>query len=78
MAERNYYSSQFEQQSSDLRSTWKLINAIINKNKTSPAPVNFLLSNGCTKNSNEVVKGFNEFFVNIGHQLAKKDSTINE
>ena len=59
--------------------TWQTINKVLNRNKTREILPSFL-----QKNSNrnitdpiDIANKFNEYFVNIGPQLAKKKSKDN-
>ena len=51
--------------------TWKLLNSVINKGRVSNDNCSFLVSNALTNDPVKIVNRFNEFFVNIGCDLAK-------
>lgn len=60
--------------------TWKLIKEIINKIKSrSELPYNFLKKDNSISDPLEIANYFNEYFVNIGSNLAKKipESLVN-
>jgi len=61
-----YYNREFNEHKSNLRYLWKLINEVINRNKlTSKLPDHF-------KDSTEISNKFNEYFINVGPNLASK------
>ena len=70
-AEKEYFSKQLEQNKSNMRRTWDIVKHVINKNKRKYAQEKFKLSNGeITCDKYVVCNKFNNFFVNIGPQLA--------
>ena len=62
--EKAYHSSMIENNKNDIKATWKTLNKIINKARsTSIYPDEFKDENGSTiTNSNEIVNNFNNFF----------------
>ena len=63
---------QFQLRANDARKTWKLINSLLNKNNK-PSMSKFLkINNSLTADANEIVKAFNEYFVEIDPKLAEK------
>ena len=75
--EKVYYSSLIENNKNDIKATWKTLNKIISKAKsTSNYPDEFKDENGSIfTNSNEIVNNFNIFFINVGPNLAKNIDT---
>lgn len=70
-----YYSNKLNQVKGNLRLTWKLINEIINKNKSrSELRNNFLKKDNLISDPLEKANYFNEYFVNTGSNLLKKNS----
>ena len=67
----SYYKQQFELNKNNPKNTWKLIGTIINrkpKGHTVPAKLPY---NGQTyTNKHDIVNQFNEYFINIGRNLA--------
>ena len=67
----SYYKQQFELNKNNLKNKWKLIGTIINrkpKGHTVPAKLPY---NGQTyTNKHDIVNQFNEYFINIGRNLA--------
>ena len=71
--EKVYYNSQFLAVAGDIRKTWKLINQVINKNnKSSNSHISLKIAGVTSQNESEIVNSFNDFFVNIGPNLASK------
>ena len=52
--------------------TWKLINSILNKKKGTSLNNHFEIDNELTNDPSKIVKGFNDYFINIGRLLALK------
>ena len=74
-AKKAYYETQFLKYKNDIKKTWQTINEVLNRNKTrSKLPDTFLQKNSNNNVSNplEIANKFNEYFVKIGPQLAKK------
>ena len=74
-AKKAYYEKQFVKYKNDTKKTWQTINEVLNRNKTRKnLPDTFLQksSNNNVTNPQEIANKFNEYFVNIGPQLAKK------
>ncbi|CAH3181037.1 unnamed protein product, partial [Porites lobata] len=78
IAKRKYYDTKFESAKNDLRTTWKLINEVINKRKSkSPLPSS-LASEGKTITSPvENADKFCKYFTNIGPNLARAIRDLN-
>lgn len=75
-----YYSNKLNQVKGNLRLTWKLINEIINKNKSrSELQNNSLKKDNLISDPLEKANYFNEYFVNTGSNLLKKipESLVN-
>jgi hypothetical protein len=80
--EKQYYSDILAESKNDAKKTWKIINEIINKKKkASKLPTEFICNNKPITGNLNIAKGFNEFFVNVGPNLAgqirKPDEGIN-
>ena len=64
IAKKMYYSNKLNELNGNLRLTWKLINEIINKNKSrSELPSNFLKEDNMISDPLEIANYFNEYFV---------------
>ena len=71
-AEKTYYEKRFSEISHDIKKTWDLIKSVINKNSSKP-DVDELLINGKLSNDKlQMANKFNEYFVTVGSELAKK------
>ena len=73
LAKKNYYSKRLDQAGNDIKSTWNTINELLGRVKSkSRLPVSFLNNNNeevC--DSKLIANDFNDYFVNIGPNLAK-------
>ena len=73
LAKRNYYSNIFDQCKNDMKKTWQHINTILNRGKSkSKVPENFVIDGNNITNPKEIANAFNDFFVNIGSNLASE------
>ena len=74
-AEKQFYSTKFYDLRNDLRGTWKLIKTVINRNATkniSEIKLGDTSSNNhTTTDLKGIAENVNNYFVNIGHNLAK-------
>ena len=76
LAKKSYYNGKFQESQGNIRQTWKLINEITNKNKSSSElPDNFMKDGNIITDPNEIANNFNEYFVNVGPKLAEKNTT---
>ena len=73
-AESMYYISRIQSNSHDLRGTWKVLNSLIRKSSVSLTQQIFLDKNIKIESPIDIANGFNNFFVNIGPELAKNIS----
>ena len=70
-AKKKYFSDKFNQASSDIKSTWSVINQLLQrKTRQLTVPVEVLGNEGAPLNEREIANGLNDFFVNIGLSLA--------
>lgn len=70
-AEKHYYEKRFSEVNNDARKTWNLIKSIINKNNSNT--IDELSINGkLSKDKLKIANKFNDYFVNVGSDLAKK------
>lgn len=69
---RNYYSNQLS--SGDQKASWKVINEAMGKNSSRAYPTELLINGNKTTDSNQIAQHFNDFFSNVGPNLA---ATIN-
>ena len=71
-AKKDYYCNKISAEKQDPKVTWKTINSLIGKH-IKPTKVNELVVNNTKLTSpDEISEGFNDFFSNIGPNLAEK------
>ena len=70
--EKNYYRKLLDAQKGNSKATWKILNSIIKKNTlNSSIPDTFIKNNEKITARKHIANGFNDFFVNVGPNLAK-------
>lgn len=71
-AKRNYFEKKFEECKSNMKSTWRPLNEVINKRKSrNSVQSSFIIDNKEITDPMEITNHFCEFFTNIGPNLAK-------
>ena len=79
IAKKNYYNNRFSQAHNNLKSTWKVINELAGKKQsTRLLPSSFKVENNEVNDTRLIANQFNEFFVNVGPNLAKKFSNVTD
>ena len=74
---RDYFSNKIAGQKCNPREAWKTINSLMGR-QNKPAIINELrIGESKLTNSRDIAEGFNEFFSNIGPDLASKIDTTN-
>jgi hypothetical protein len=71
-AERQYYASKILECENDLSKTWGVIKSLLHGNEFSSLPDTFFIDNIEIKEKNIIANKFNDFFTEIGPQLAAK------
>ena len=72
-AEKSYYAELLESNKSNLKKTWSILKNIVNKSRVNKMQEKFKITdNTITTDKSAIVEHFNDFFVNIGHNLAKR------
>ena len=72
-SEISYYSNQLDLHRLDVGKRWKVLREILSMNNpSSKKKLIFDINNKTTTDPNVIANGFNNFFVTIGPQLAKK------
>ena len=67
MAKKKYYCDQFKEAANNIKSTWNIINQLLNKKKQAVSfPPTFVDGSQTYSNYLEIANGFNNYFVNIG------------
>ena len=73
VAEKAYYANRFEALKANIKETWNLINSIIKCNLAKkPNVTEIQVNNHILKEPKEIADKFNEYFVNVGPNLARK------
>ena len=76
-SEKIYYEQELCKSKSDIKSTWKVLNQVMNRGKTGNSIVSSFQYEGKEiDNGKEIVNNFNEYFSNIGTKLAKSIPNI--
>ena len=78
-AERSYYRCKLEQCKNDVKGTWTVINQVLKKDKTRRTECEFMYK-GDKKvyDSLEIVNMFNDFYINVGPNLANTIDVSNK
>ena len=71
-SERLYYENQLELQKHNLRKSWKIIKEIIGKVNESDENNFECIKGSLTKDVQQIAKAFNDYFTEIGPNLASK------
>ena len=73
LAKIDFYQREFEKFTGDVKKTWKTINSILNRNRrVNNFPSHIISNNKKISNKQEIVDELNNYFCNIGQQLADK------
>ena len=73
LAKKRYFEFKFSEYSNDVKKTWSLLNSLIKKHKVqNDVPSIFFNENNSFSGLSEITNGFNDFFVNVGPNLASK------
>jgi len=72
-SKRKYFFNKFERVKNDMKQTWKIINNIIGRSKNRSFECKFKTNDGnIITNPQHICNHFNDFFVNVGPELASK------
>ena len=78
IAEEKYYADLLESNKSNFKKTWNILETIINKKKVHKINENFKLPDySITSDKKVISENFNDFFVNVGYNLAKHIPNVN-
>ena len=78
-AEKVYYSNKLQQYKGDMKETWRILNSFIKKRNQQPKISGYHDKNNTFLHSDkDIANGFNNFFVNIGPDLAEKIPKCND
>ncbi len=78
-SKRSYYDVKFKQSVNNMKHTWKNINSLLGRNKQNLSHTHFKRDTGeYTSDPNLISNDFNDFFVNIGPNLASQIENENQ
>ena len=67
---------QFEQEKNNIRNTWKVINSVLNNKKSSQSVSSIIFDGKLINNTEQIANYFNDYFINIGPNLASNIQPI--
>ena len=70
LAKKNYFSNLLENENNNMRNTWKILNSILRPNSSKKCSEKFVSENDVYTCPNKIASKFNDYFANIGPQLA--------
>ena len=70
-AKKSYYHSRFDSASGDMKKTWKVINELRGKCKTSTKP-SFIINGNLIQDRRQIANEFNTFFTSIAEDMNKQ------
>lgn len=71
-AERDYYQKRLDENKSNLKKSWQILNDIIAKSKRSSSCSQFYCGDKIITSKIDIANKFNSFFINVGPSLAKQ------
>ena len=71
-AKRIYFNNKFEQSAGNPKKTWSVINEALKRKNKNKICYEFLIDNNLISDSDIIVDKFNEYFSNIGTELANR------
>ena len=77
LAEKAHYDKLINENKQNLRKSWKILKEIINKKKGSARYSKFIVNNSITTDKHKIAEGFNNFYINVGPDLAKDIPIVN-
>ena len=72
VAERKYYQNMLENNKFNLKKKWQILKDIIGKSKPGNMSDKFLINGSIVEDSQVIANAFNNFYINIGSNLAGK------
>ena len=70
-AERQHYHDLLHKNKNNIRNTWNILKEVINKKKSLVKPSSLKINDQATSDRKIIANGFNNFFVNVGNNLAR-------
>ena len=78
-AKKIYYFNEFKKHINDIKNTWNILKDILNSQvNKSTFPKHFLIGNVINSNDQEIANQFNNYFTDIGQQLANTIDSENK
>ena len=77
LAERAHYDKLLNENKDNLKKSWKILKDIINKKKSSSRFSKFIVNKSITTDKQKIAEGFNDFYINVGPELAKNIPEVN-
>ena len=75
----HYFSSQFQLNQNNMKTTWKLIGMLINRDTKRRSSISKLIfDKKCYTDKTDICNKLNEHFVNVGQSLANQLTMIEE
>ena len=71
-AKKNYYVLQLDKEKKNIKNTWKILNNVLNRNKSKSLNTEFNLNGQIINDPKQIPENFNNFFINIGPNQALK------
>ena len=78
MAEKLYYHNKFQSSKNNISKTWQVIKSIINTDSNKHTIEKLTINNKIVCDNNTMANNFNNFFTNIGPNLASKIPLVND
>ncbi len=70
---KKYYTAKFDEASDNIKETWRVINQLLHRKKTSVTfPSQFIDNNRVYTDPSDIAHAFNHYFVNIGTVLSER------
>ena len=76
-AERNHYKDILDKNRNNTKKLWGILKDIINKKKSTTRPKQFVIGDEVVTNENIIADKFNDYFTNVGSNLAEKIPSVN-
>ena len=77
-AEKQYYNNKLAECKNDMKGTWNVLNKLCGRNKEKPKQCEFIINKGAkVHNEKCITDAFNDFYINVGPQLASKIDSDN-
>ena len=73
-SKQEYYTKILNRHKKNIKETWNLLRNVTGSSTANTFPNSFVINNKLSSNKNDIVNGLNNFFTNIGPDLAKNIS----